>query len=52
MEEFGAVELLGEGEDGAGFACAWWAVEEHVGKIGGLESALEHSNSMVLGGNV
>ena len=33
FNEFGAVELFGEGENGRSFARAWWAVEEHVRQL-------------------
>ena len=52
FDQFGAVELFGEGEDGGGFACAWWAVEEHVGEVGGLEGAAEDGDGVVLGGDI
>lgn len=35
FDEFGAVELFGESEDGGGFACARGAVEEHVRELVG-----------------
>lgn len=52
MEELRAIELFGESEDGASFACAWWAVEEHVGEVGSLEGALEDGDGVVLSRDV
>ena len=52
VNELRPIELLCQGENGAGLACAGRTIEQHMWKIGGLEGTLENCDGVVLGGDL
>ncbi|KAI6875733.1 hypothetical protein KC323_g181 [Hortaea werneckii] len=52
LDQVRTVELLGQREDSRGLAGAWWAVEEHVREVRGLEGSTEDGDGVVLCGDI
>lgn len=52
LDQLWTEQLPRQGQDGGCFACAWWAIEEHMREVVGHEGLFEDSNRVFLRSNI